>query len=376
MTDGGAGTARSRVVTIADDLHAAGGAEVAQLRVMEGLAGVGWQVELLFVARGDLWPRWDALSVASREIRGSQLRRDAPLRSLRSAVEAFGALVRSGADVVYVHSPGHLPVALAAARVRRLPVVLHLHLPPPNRQPSWLNRLIRDTDAVIVPSPDAAARWTREAGVRADRMSVIPTGLETDQFAPLDDDARASLRRSLGLDPAVPVVLYAGRMDHTKGVTVLVDAVRRMGDRANLVVCGSGTDPAYADALRHEAAGMDVVWLERRVDVAPLMAAADLVVLPSLVPETQGLVLIEAMACGTVAIASAVGGIPYVLADFPERLVPPGDADALAGAMGRLIHWRRERPALGADARRWATERFALADTVSQVATVLDGAGR
>jgi glycosyltransferase involved in cell wall biosynthesis len=364
------------VVTFADDLSATGGAEVAQLRVMEGLAGVGWQVDLLFVARGDLWPRWDALAVEARSITGSQLRRDAPLHSGRAAVGAFVALLRARTDVIYVHSPGDLPVAFAAARVKRLPVVLHLHLPPPNRQPSWLNRLIRAADAVIVPSQDAALRWTQEAGVHADRLSVIPTGLETDRFVPSDDAARASQRRALGLDPAVPMILYAGRVDHTKGVGILLDAVRRMGERANLVVCGSGVDPGYADALRRQAEGMNVVWLPRRIDVAPLMGAADLLVLPSLVAETQGLVLIEAMSCGTLAVASAVGGIPDVLADFPERLVPPRDADALAEVIDRLILWRRQRPSLGVEARRWAVERFPLADTVSRVAAVLDGAGR
>jgi hypothetical protein len=98
--------ARTRVVTFADDLSATGGAEVAQLRVMEGLAGVGWQVDLLFVARGDLWPRWDALAVEARSITGSQLRRDAPLHSGRWRCSTTGSRFTRAAAKATGRSPG------------------------------------------------------------------------------------------------------------------------------------------------------------------------------------------------------------------------------------------------------------------------------
>ena len=141
-------------------------------------------------------------------------------------------------------------------------------------------------------------------------------------------------------------------------------------------MCGSGADPTYVDGLHRESEDLGVVWLERRVDVAPLMAAADLLVLPSLVPETQGMVVIEAMSCGIPVVASAVGGLPETLDGFTDQLVSPGDAGAVAAALDRLVDWRRCTPDLGADARRRAVERFALADSVAAVAKVLDGAGR
>src|SRR5450755_385512 len=78
---GGGALGRTRVLTIADHLGALGGAETAQVSVIEGLAAAGWTVDLLYVTRGDLWPRWDALAARTRAVRSSKLQREAPLGS-------------------------------------------------------------------------------------------------------------------------------------------------------------------------------------------------------------------------------------------------------------------------------------------------------
>jgi glycosyltransferase involved in cell wall biosynthesis len=284
--------------------------------------------------------------------------------------------MRSDAQVVYVHNPGDLPAALAAAWAKRIPVTLHLHLPPPYRQPEWLNRLIRRADAVIAPSTDTADRWIGVAGLAGDRLSVFPTGVDTDRFVPITDVNRAEQRRTLGIDPDEPVILYAGRIDPTKGLTHLLEARRRMERRAHLVICGAGHDAGFVGTLRREADGIDVIWLDRRRDVTSLLASADLVVLPSLVSETQGMVLIEAMSCGTPTVASAVGGLPETLAAFPDHLVPPGDSAALAATLDRLVDWRDGSPTLGDDARRWVVDQFALDRSIRAVSTLLAGLGR
>ncbi len=121
---------------------------------------------------------------------------------------------------------------------------------------------------------------------------------------------------------------------------------------------------------------MGVTWVDRRLDVSSLLAAADLVVLPSLVPETQGMVVTEAMSCGTPAVASAVGGLPETLVAFPDHLVPPGDAAALASALDRLVGWRRHSPALGDEARQWVVDHLALDRTAGAVSTLLADLGR
>lgn len=366
----------TRLLTVADHLGAIGGAEIAQLRVIEGLASTGWSIDLLYVSRGDLWSRWDACATSTRAVRASRFERAAPLRSSVGTVGALVDIVRSETQVVYLHNPGDLPAALVASRVKRVPLAVHLHLPPPFGQPRWLNHLIGKADAVITPSADAAERWVGVAGLTGDQVSVIPTGIDTDRFVPGAEAARGEQRRALNIDPDVPMILYAGRVDPTKGLTYLLEALRQMDERANLVVCGAGADATFVRALHRESKDMDVTWVDRRLDVTSLLAAADLVVLPSLAPETQGMVVIEAMSCGTPVVASAVGGLPETLVAFPDHLVPPGDAAALASAVDRLVGWRRHSPALGDEARQWVVHHLALDRTAGAVSTLLAGLAR
>jgi glycosyltransferase involved in cell wall biosynthesis len=368
--------ARTRLLTIAGDLSAIGGAEIAQLRVVEGLASAGWTVELQYVSRGDLWPQWNVVASGTRVLRASGLQRSAPLRSSRGVAEALVGTMRSRAQVIYVHNPGDLPATLMAGRLKRIPVVAHLHLPPPFRQPKWLNFLIRRADAVITPSSDTAKRWAQIAGLSHEQIRVIPTGIDTGRFAPIGDAERGEQRRALGIDPGIPMILFAGRLDPTKGLTHLLEALKHMEEQANLVVCGAGSDAEFVEWLHRESRGSAVTWLDRRLDVTSLLAAADVVVLPSLVFETQGMVVIEAMSCGTPAVASAIGGLPETLTAFPDHLVPPGDAVALAAALDRLVGWRRDSPGLGDDSRRWVVDNLALDRTVGAVSSLLAEVGR
>ena len=367
---------RTRLLTVADDLSAIGGTELAQLRIATGLASIGWAVDLLYVNRGDLWPEWNAFASNTQVVGATRLERSKPLRSGIGSVHAAVSIMRSDAQVVYVHNPGDLPTTLVASRAKRIPVAVHLHLPPPFRQPGWLNNLIKRADAVITPSADTAERWVGVAGLAGDRVSIIPTGVDTDRFVPITHVDRVQQRRTLGIDPGVPMILFAGRVDPTKGLTHLLEALRRMEQRASLVVCGAGDDAGYLGTLRREANGMDVIWLDRRRDVTSLLASADLVVLPSLVSETQGMVLIEAMSCGTPAVGSAVGGLPETLVAFPDHLVPPGDALALAATLDRLVGWRQHSPALGDDSRRWVVDQLTLDRSVGVISTLLDELGR
>src|ERR1700733_7274632 len=185
LGDGSRDVVRTRLLTLADELGAIGGAEIAQLRVVSGLASAGWSVELLYVSRGALWPQWNMLASRTKPVRASQLQRSAPLRTGFGAMGSLLSIMRSDAQVVYVHNPGDLPTALVASRLKQIPVALHLHLPPPFRQPRWLNRLIRQADVAITPSADTARRWVQAAGLSHSRVSVIPTGIDTDRFVPI-----------------------------------------------------------------------------------------------------------------------------------------------------------------------------------------------
>ncbi len=363
---------QQRVLTIARHLGAIGGSEVAQANVMEGLAARGWSVDLLYVEPGDLWPKWESFANRTERIRASWPEKATPLRSGVATLGAVASALSSNVDAVYIHNPGDLPLAKIVGTLRRVPVVVHLHLPPPYRQPSWQNHLIRLADAVITPSDDAARRWIKEAGVDANRVSVIPTGVDTEWFVPISDSERDRQRTELAVGPGVPMVLYAGRIHPTKGLDVLLEAINQLDGEVHLVICGAGSDNGYVKHLHSMAQGHFVTFVDRRLDISPLLAAADVVVLPSVVPETQGLVVSESMAAGTPAIATAVGGLEASLAGFPDHLVPLGDATALAATIRSHAQWRTRDPELGARSRQWVVEHLSLYRSVSAISDLLE----
>ena len=89
-------------------------------------------------------------------------------------------------QAVYVHNAGDVPLALSVATATGSKVVAHLHLPPPSRQPGWLDRFLRRAAAVITPSQDTAARWIEGARLEPARVRVIPLGIDVDRFVPLE----------------------------------------------------------------------------------------------------------------------------------------------------------------------------------------------
>ena len=370
----GGGAPAGRVLTIGDHLGSIGGTESAQLAIFQGLADRGWEVHLLYVSRGDFWPEWESLAATTTKIGASLPTRASPVASTAGALGAVVRGARIRPSVIYVHSAGHVPVALGMAAVVRAPVVAHLHLPPPIRQPQWLNAAIRRASAVVVPSSDAARRWTEAAGLDPARTTVVPTGIDPDRFIPLGDRGRSEVRKAIGVGTDERMILYAGRVEHNKGAHVLIDAMDHTTTPVHLVVCGDARDEIYLGGLQALMGERNATYLGRRTDVASLMGAADLVVVPSSVAETQGLVIGEALACGTPVVAFDVGGIADSMGGFPDQLVPPGDTVQLAEAIERFAAWRRTDPGLGRRSRDWALENLSLDRSVQMLEGVLAGA--
>ncbi len=153
-------------------------------------------------------------------------------------------------------------------------------------------------------------------------------------------------RATEGLPDEAPLVGAAGRIDTWKGFDVLLDAfacARRRRPELQLVVAGGavrGKEQLALD-LEARAAAMDGVrWLGPRSDLPDILADLDLFVLASTEPEPYGLVLVEALASGAPIVATETGGPAEILADAlpgSGRLVPPGDAAALADALVELL---------------------------------------
>ena len=197
-------------------------------------------------------------------------------------------------------------------------------------------RVLDRMTARFVANSEAVAERTR-AVERLDprRIEVIPNAVDTGRFRPPEPGEREAARRALGLDGNAPVVGCVGNLrpvkDH-RGLLAAWERVRARLPEARLILVGSGPEEG---ALRELAApfGESVRFLGAREDVPALLRAFDLGVLPSM-SEGSSNALLEYLASGLPAAATAVGGSPEILAGRGfGRLVPSGDPSALAGAL-------------------------------------------
>ena len=285
--------------------------------------------------------------------------RPRPSRDLAAIRRLRTLLASSRPDVVHAHGlragalaalavGGAAGRAVLAAPVRpsgcpprqaRPALLVTVHNAPPAGGPAAavyqvLERLVaRRADAVLCVSGDLEARM-RRLGARGVARALVPAPPSP---AGVSAETPAGLRAELGLasDPAAaPLVLTVARLAPQKGLGTLVEAAAGWRDRDPaplLVIAGEG--PLQAGLARQaEAAGVRARFLGRRDDVPALLAAADVVVLPS-VWEGQPLIVQETLRAGRPLVASRVGGIPDLTGEDAALLVPPGDPGALSAAV-------------------------------------------
>jgi UDP-glucose:(heptosyl)LPS alpha-1,3-glucosyltransferase len=172
--------------------------------------------------------------------------------------------------------------------------------------------------------------------VPRERVVVIPNGVNLDRFTPVPAD-RDETRRSLGLSPGAPVLLFVGHEFDRKGLAFVIDALSRLARRdAVLVVAGAGDVRPFA--RQAEACGLQdrVHFLGPRSDLPSLYRAADAFVLPTRY-ESFCLVCIEAMACGLPVLATKVGGIEDYLREAVNGHFITRHASEIAATLDRLL---------------------------------------
>jgi glycogen synthase len=271
-----------------------------------------------------------------------------------------------------------LLLALLARAVHRCPLVVTVHTSVgtvTGRSPrAWLlrtvggaveRRAVGRADAVLALVPRTAAHL-RAGGVPHDRVHVVPSGFEPSLFGGGHPDAFPGVPR--------PRVGYVGRLAAQKRPDLLVEAFARMRPSSALVLVGDGPLRARVRAAVDRSTGRERVTMTGFVphrDVPAVLGSLDVLALPSAYEE-MGSVLVEAMATGLPVVASRVGGIPDVVEDgVTGLLVPPGDVDALAAALDRLV----ADPALRERMCRAAKERaarYAWPDLAAQVRAVYE----
>jgi glycosyltransferase involved in cell wall biosynthesis len=233
---------------------------------------------------------------------------------------------------------------------------MHWRLPESGtRIARTLSRLLAEMDAVVVHSEHGAGRLQADFGVPPDRLRVIPHGAfdyltRQEREAPLPEQLRAT---------ESPVILAFGLIRPYKGIDVLLEAFRRI-EGAELWIAGMPRMPM--DELRElaERAPGTVRFVDRFIpdaEIPAFMRRADIVVLPYRNIEQSG-VLYTALAFGRPLVLSAVGGFPEIAEQGAARLVPPGDAGALAAALRELLADPSAREALGAAAAREAATTY------------------
>lgn len=296
------------------------------------------------------------------------------------------------ADIVhchtwYSHLAGCLLKQLVGARLVLTTHSLEPHRPWKSEQlgtayhaSSWIERTAyQNADGVIAVSEAMKRDVGQLYGVPPDRVRVIHNGIDLDQFHPRPNP---ELLARYGISPDVPFVLFVGRITRQKGIVHLVNAIRHIRQGVQVVLCAGAPDTQEIGremAERVEQARAQtanpVIWVSQivpRDDLVTLYTHASIFVCPS-VYEPFGIINLEAMACETPVVASAVGGIPEVVAHGETGLLvplePSGPTDFeprhperfsrdLASAVNELLDSPERMQAMGKKARQRVEERF------------------
>ncbi len=279
---------------------------------------------------------------------------------------------RHHATVMHGHwvVPGGITAALAAPD---LPLVVSLHGSdvyvaetfPPARAAA--RAAFARAGAVTACSEDLARRAVA-IGADPARVDVVPYGVDVDRFRP-DPSARTRCRATLGVAPGVPLVFAAGRLVRKKGFEYLIDALPAL-TMARPVVVAIGGEGDLDHELRRRAEEAGVAQSVRFLgnlpqdDVAHYLAAADVVVVPSVRDDAGNVdgvpnVVMEALASGTPLVTTPAGGIGAVVTDEHTALVAPErDVAALAAAIQRLLNDPSLGQSIGVRARTLAIRQF------------------
>ena len=295
------------------------------------------------------------------------------------------------ADLVHAHTWYVHLAGVLAKLAYGIPLVVTVHSLEPLRPwkreqlgggyevSAWVERTaLTMADAVVAVSEGTRTDILRLFDLPRERVHVIGNGIDADFFHRVPE---VDALERYGVDPSVPYVLFVGRITRQKGIVHLVRAIEHLDPGIGVVLCAGQPDtPEIAAEMEAgvraaQAARPNVVWIPEmvsRTDVRQLYSHAAVFCCPS-VYEPFGIINLEAGACQTPVVASAVGGIPEVIVDGETGLlVPvelsltdpmlPVDPDRfernLAGAINALMADPAAREAMGRAGRRRAVERF------------------
>ncbi len=236
--------------------------------------------------------------------------------------------------------------------------------------------IARHADRVVVASRDEQQSLVRLYGADADRIAVVPCGVNLDLFQPI---VKEDARRELGLHDDDRILLFVGRVEPLKGIDILLGAAAQLeGDSDCYVLVIGGDSSAGHGEMAHLRDLASELGISERVNflgavdhekLPMFYSAADVCVMPSF-HESFGLVALEAMACGTPVVASRVGGLTATVRDSETGyLIPWRCPEPFAERLELLLGNEELRRAFGETARA-EVERFRWGNVAEAVLAI------
>lgn len=326
-----------------------------------------------------------------------------PLRAMATCLAFNGQGIDS--DVVHCHTWYAHFGGILAKLLYGVPLVITVHSLEPLRPwkreqigrgydlSSWVEKTALEVaDAVIAVSESTAEDVRRLFNVAPERLKVIANGIDTDEFRKTD---RPDVLAEYGIDDSKPFALFVGRMTRQKGLFYLLRAAEYLDPAVQLVLCAGESDTpelqveleAMVAALRARRPGG--VWIPGMISrdkVIGLYSHATVFCCPSIY-EPFGIINLEAMACGTPVVGSAVGGIPEVVVDGVTGFLvdpgldasPPHDpvnpeafAGGLAEAINRVVRDRELARRMGDAGRQRVLDLFSWQSIAQQTLSLYD----
>jgi starch synthase len=327
---------------------------------------------------------------AAEALAAAKLRQPKILDTLYRNIVMAGSV--DAADIVHCHTwYTHLAGCLIK-QLLQIPLVVTTHSLEPSRPwkkeqlgngyyaAGWLEKTaLINADRIIAVSRAMKNDIQELFDAAPEKVEVIYNGIDVEVYRPTRNDA---VLEEYGIDPNMPYILFVGRVTRQKGIVHLLRALHHVEATYQVVLCAGAADtPEIAEEVNAKVAAVradtpnQVVWIQEMVPVERLVTLyshAAVFVCPS-VYEPFGIINLEAMACGTPVVASAVGGIPEVVVHEKTGLLVPFEkagpetaepkdpqrfARDLAAAVDTLMRSPEKRAAMGTAARRRVKEHF------------------
>jgi len=239
-----------------------------------------------------------------------------------------------GIDIVHCHTWYSHFAGVLASRLYQIPLVLTTHSLEPHRpwkaeqlgkggyaMSCWIERTAyQNADGVIAVSEKMKQNVINLYGVDEKKVRVIYNGIDPEFYKPTFDEA---ILKKYGIDPQRPFVLFVGRITRQKGISQLIQAIPKISENAQIVLCAGAPDtPEIAEECKNLIAKAKekrdgIIWVQEMLDhkeLRVLYSHAAVFATPSLY-EPFGIINLEAMACGTPVVGSRVGGIPEIIVE-------------------------------------------------------------